>query len=220
MAQAQSRNMSATSLQAYQAERARAQQPPTPVTTQQVRQDPVYTSARSSFGGNADRYYSQRTVVINNYRTTHPEVFSYSQNLRPNYGIFDSSFLTGMMVGAIGTSLYDRATWMASQQHQPWYPQYRADLERQAGDNADLRARMAEMDREIDALRAQNRVPPTPQALPQGVDPAMAIAPEAVNADTPPANNGNNRGGGHTWIWILAGLGILGVVAWFVVKKR
>lgn len=217
MAQAQARNMSASSLQAYQAERARAQQPPTPVTTQQVRQDPVYASARTSFGGNADRYYTQRTTVINNYRTAHPEVFTYSQNMRPNYGIFDSSFLTGMVVGAIGTSLYDRATWMASQQHQPWYPQYRADLERQARDNADLRARLDEMDREISNIRAQGKVPQQPQALPQGVDPTMAIAPEAVNADAASKANG---GGGYMWIWIILGLGAMGVAAWVVVRKR
>jgi len=217
MAQAQARNMSASSLQAYQAERSRAQQPPTPVTPQQVLKDPVYANARTSFGGNPDRYWSQRTNTINNYRTAHPEVFTYSQNMRPNYGIFDSSFLTGMMVGAIGTGLHDRATWMASQQHQPWYPQYRADLEQQAKDNAELRARLDEMDREINIIRAQNKVPQQPQNLPQGVDPTMAISPEAVNAD---AASKINRGSGYIWAWIIIGLGITGaVIVWTVIRK-
>lgn len=213
MAQAQQRQVSSSSLSAYQAERANARTPPNPVSTQQVRNDPVYNSARDSFGGNTDRYFSQRTTVINNYRTSHPDVYAINSGIRPNYGIYDSGFLTGMMMGYVGGSIINNATWMHAQQHQPWYPAYRADLERQAVDNAELRGRITQMDAEIGRLRAQGVQPAAATSLPQGVDPALAIAPEAVIADTPEKSS-------HTWLWVILGIISGGALVWFVMRRR
>jgi hypothetical protein len=213
MAQAQQRQVSSNSLSAYQAERANARTPPSPVSTQQVRSDPVYNSARNSFGGNTDRYFSQRTTVVNNYRSSHPDVYVINAGIRPNYGIYDSGFLTGMMMGYVGGSIIHNATWMYAQQHQPWYPSYRADLERQAVDNAELRGRITQMDAEINRLRTQGVQPTATTSLPQGVDPALAIAPEAVIADSPEKNS-------HTWLWIMLGIIGGGVAVWFVMRRR
>lgn len=197
---ASQKQMSASSLQAYQAERTQARTPPMPVNTNQVRNDPVYSSARNSFGGNADTYYRQRTEVYTVYRQRYPDVVVINQNLRPNYGIYDSGFLTGMVMGYVGSSMIHNATWMAAQQNQPWYPQYRADLERQAQSNAELRAKLAAMDEEIVKLKAQN-IPTTASKLPEGVNPALAIAPEAVIADTPEKSS-------YWWLWGLLGFGV------------
>jgi hypothetical protein len=177
----------------------------------------VYTSARSSFGGNPNTYYERRTVVYNNYRSNHPDVFIINNNLRPNYGIFDSGFLTGMVMGYVGASMVSNATWMLAHQHQPWYNGYYGDLQRQAQTNAELRARLATLEAEMAAQRARGvTVSPTTMALPDGVDPAMAIAPEAVNADadaTPIASSHENNGVG--WGSIL--LMLLGGVILFVI---
>ena len=184
-----------------------------PVASTQVRSSPVYSSASRAWGGNADTYYSRRTVVYSSYRSSHPDVFIITHNMRPNYGIYDSGFLTGMMFGYIGSSMIHNASWMYAQQSQPWYPAYRADLERQAVDNAELRAKMYAMDAEIAKLKAQGVQPQTTNSLPQGVDPAMAIAPEAVMADAPEKPS-------YTWLWIiLAAIGG-GVVVFFVVRRR
>ena len=198
---AQARSASTDTLRAYRAERESATRPPQPVARTEVRQNPVFTDARRSYGGNTDAYMRQRTIDYGSYRDRHPEVFRATQNMQPNYGIFDSNFLTGMMMGVIGTSLYDRATWMNSQQTQPWYPQYRSDLERQARDNADLRYRLDEMDREMARVRAANNHV-TVSALPAGVSPSIAIAPEAVIADA-------DDSGMHWAIWLIIGITML-----------
>ena len=213
MATANNKAVSSSTLSAYQAERSQARQPPMPVASTQVRSSPVYSSASRAWGGNADTYYSRRTVVYSSYRSSHPDVFIITHNMRPNYGIYDSGFLTGMMFGYIGSSMIHNASWMYAQQSQPWYPAYRADLERQAVDNAELRAKMYAMDAEIAKLKAQGVQPQTTNSLPQGVDPAMAIAPEAVMADAPEKPS-------YTWLWIiLAAIGG-GVVVFFVVRRR
>lgn len=219
MAHAQQRNQSLESLRAYQAERTRATNPPQPVQTQQVRRDPIFTASRQSYGGDPARYVEQRREHYYSYRDRHPEVFNATQNMRPNYGIFDTNFLTGLVMGALGTSLYDRATWMNSQTNQPWYPQYRADLERQARENADLRRRLDEMDREMTRIRNEERSSDRAVAgLPAGVPAAVAIAPEAVEADAAPVAAAS---GGYGWIWAILGIFMLvGGVAFFIIRKR
>jgi hypothetical protein len=204
LAAANNKAVSANTLNAYQAERASARTPPQPIPAAQVRGNPVFTSARSSYGGNPDVYYSRRTVVYSSYRSTHPDVFIISGGMHPFYGIYDTGFLTGMWMGYLGESMAHNAMWMYGQQNQPWYPAYRADLEQQAQNNADLRAKMQQMDAEIAQLKAQGVQPPQVTNLPQGVDPSMAIAPEAVMADAPDQQH-------FPWLYAIGGV-VVGAV--------
>lgn len=191
---AQQRSMSTDSYRAYQAERAAAQRPPTPVSTNEVRRDPVFTSARTTYGGDTDRYMRERQTNYSAYRRDNPQVFVITQDMRPNYGMYDSGFLTGMMLGSIGQQAQN-AAWLAAQQNQPWYPAYRADLERQARDNAELRSRMAAMDAEMATLRQNGQVRPV-TSLPAGIDASVALAPEAVIADS-------SGSGWGFWTWFF-----------------
>ena len=225
MAQAQQRNQSLESLRAYQSERNRATNPPQPVATQQVRQDPVFASSRQAYGGDPARYVEQRRDQYYSYRDRNPDVFHATQNMRPNYGIFDTNFLTGLVMGVLGTSLYDRATWMNGQTNQSWYPQYRADLERQARENADLRRRLDEMDREMARIRSEGATSaPAVTALPAGVPAALAIAPEAVEADAAAVNTAKNQppaSTGFGWIiWLVLAAAVAGAVWFFIIIKR
>lgn len=200
LAAANNKAVSATTLNAYQAERSSARTPPAPIPTAQVKNDPVFASARSSYGGNPDVYYNRRTVVYSSYRSNHPDVFIISGGMHPYYGIYDTGFLTGMWMGYVGSSMIHNAMWMYGQQSQPWYPAYRADLEQQAQTNADLRVKMQQMDAEIATLKSQGIQPQQMNNLPQGVDPSMAIAPEAVMADAPEKN------GGFPWLYAMGGV--------------
>jgi len=225
VAQAQQRSQSLDSLRAYQAERGRATSPPQPVAAQQVRQDPVFTSSRQAYGGDPARYVEQRREHYYNYRDRNPEVFQTTQNMRSNYGIFDTNFLTGMFLGALGTGLYDRATWMNGQTNQAWYPQYRADLEKQARENADLRRRVDEMDREMARIRSEGNQPAQAvSALPAGVPAALAIAPEAVEADAAAVDSARAKppaSGGFGWvIWLVVALSAAGAAWFFIIRKR
>lgn len=183
--------MSADSLKAYQAERSTATRPPMPVTKQEATNNP----ARSVYK-NTDSYMQNRTTVVKNYYNNHPGISGMNYGMRPNYGIFDSNFLTGMIMGYVGSNLINNSMWMYSHRNEPWYQSYRSDLNAQAANNAELQAKVAAMDAEIAKLQAANAVPQSKNTLPENVDPALAIAPEAMIA----ADEHNE---GMSWGWAL-----------------
>jgi len=191
--------------------------PPQPVSTSSVRSSPVYASVSRSWGGNADSYYARRTTVYTSYRTSYPSVFIVTHNMYPNYGMYDSGFLTGMFMGYLGSSMVQNAAWLAAQQNEAWYASYRADLDRQAIDNQELREKLAAMDAEIARQRAAGNVAQA-GSLPDGVDPALAVAPEAVNA-VEPEKEQQSSGGGVSWIWVVVGVIVGAVVAFFVLAS-
>lgn len=174
---ASNKKISADSYKAYQAERNNASKPPQPVHATDVKNNP----ARATYQ-NTDQYMNKRTTIINNYNNTHPGWGSMGQGMSPNYGMWSNSFLTGMIMGYVGTSLLSNSMWMYSHMREPWYPSYRADLETQAANNAELKSKLAAMDVEIEKLRVQNAHPLQTNTLPENVDPALAIAPEIMMA--------------------------------------
>jgi hypothetical protein len=217
LAAAQTRQLSANSLSAYQQERANAKVPPMPVVA--PRNNPAFAAARNSYGGNVDTYMSRRQGVYSNYQSSHPQVFVVVHNIHPNYGVYDSGFLTGMMMGAVGASIFENAMWMNAHRTDPWYPQYMQDLNQQAEQNAELREKLAAMNAAMAQAQADGKTV-DPNVLPQGVEPAMAIAPEAVIADQPtvsetPANNGNS----HWFIWSIALVSVAGITYFFTRRK-
>lgn len=181
------------------------------MSANQVSNSGTYGTASRAWNGNTDTYYQQRTVVVNQYRNSYPNVYVVSHNLHPNYGIYDSGFLTGMFMGYLGSSMIHNATWLASQQNQPWYNSYRADLDRQAATNAELRAKIAEMDAEIARQKAAGNVAAS-NSVPQGVNPALAIAPEAVMAATPENTS-------WVWLWIVLAAMAGGFVVYMFVRR-
>ena len=180
MGTAASKSMSNDSLAKYQAERASAKAPPQQVDGASLRSDPSFAATRRQYSS-VDDYMSQRTTHITVYRNSHPDVFIYTRYMYPNYGMYDSSFLMGLMLGYLGSSSTNNAAWLYSHQNDPWYPQWRADMQAQAESNAELKSKMAAMDAEIANLKAQNAKIAT-VALPEGVAGDVAIAPEAVIA--------------------------------------
>lgn len=195
---ASTKSMSQDSLKAYQAERATASKPPQTINTADAKNNP----ARSTYK-NTDQYMSNRTTIVSNYYNTYPGLGGITYHMHPNYGIYDSGFLTGMVMGYVGGSIINNAMWMYSHSHEPWYSGYRADLEAQAANNADLRARLNQMDAEMAKLKAQNVQPQPVNTLPTGVDPALAIAPEAMmTADA-------DEGMSWWWAVVFFGVGLL-----------
>ena len=119
-----------------------------------------------------------------------------------------------MVMGYVGSSMIHNASWWAAQQNQPWYPAYRADLERQAADNAELRAKVSQLDLEVAAQRAAGNVAQA-NSLPPGVNPALAISPEAVVAVTP------DKPDNGTPVWVPMMLTILVVaVGSYLLMRR
>lgn len=174
-------SVSSASFAKYQAERSINMKPPTIVEKSYANSNPVFTNTRSSYGGSFNTYMDKRNNSYNDYRARNPEVFVVNNNLRPNYGVYDSGFLTGMMIGQIGSNHAANMHWMATQYNQPWYTDYRNDLNEQAATNEKLRLKLAELDAEIETLKTRGETP-TITELPPDVLPEIAISPEAVLA--------------------------------------
>ena len=218
VAAAGQRTMGASTYASYAASRADAKQPPLPIAPAAARANPLYSSYRSSYGGNPNTFMARRAPVYDSYRTNHPTVFVISNNLHPNYGVYDSGFLTGMILGAVGASIIENAAWVRAHQQEAWYAQYRADLDVQAQTNADLRAKLDAMDAEVTRQREINSPLPNATALPSGVDPTLAIAPEAVIADADETHNGSS----HVFLWVLGVLLVVSAVGvgFYVGRRR
>lgn len=212
---AASKSMSSSSLKSYQADRANAKMPQAPIDSTAVKSDPAYIAARRTYG-NVDDYMAQRTNYYNVYRTQHPNIVVYSHNMYPYYGTYDNSFLLGMVFGYLGSNTASNAAWFYSHENDPWYSQWRADLNRQAQDNAELKSKLDNVDAEVAQLKTQGTAPVV-KPIPDGIDSSIAIAPEAMLA----ADSTNTSE--TSWIpMILIGIGgVTGILVYlFIVGRR
>lgn len=202
---------SSSTLDQYRAERAKAKTPPTPVDVTATRNDSTFTRAKSQYRS-VDDYWTRRREDSTRYYNSHPDTVFYTRNLAPNYGQYDSGFLTGLLLGHFGSSASSNAAWMYAHQTDSWYPQWRADMDRQAAQNEKLKAKLDEMDAEVRKLKAQG-VQPNPNAeLPADVPSSLAIAPEAMIADDVTDNTEQSSDGPgflHYFLNVLIGLGLI-----------
>jgi hypothetical protein len=167
------RSQSKSSLAAFTTEQNRYKSPP-------FHSYSSITSARSSpmwqtYGRNyrtSDDYWAAR----NRFAATQPPLPSYVVNGPPSYGGIAAAFLGGMLLEHITNPSY--AEYAYSMQGNPGFDQWRSDMNQQAQTNADLKAQLASMDQQVSQLQAHNAAKNT--ALPQGVDPAYAIAPSTA----------------------------------------
>jgi TRAP transporter TAXI family solute receptor len=112
-------------------------------------------------------------------------------NTSPSFGLFNTLFLFWML-----DHMSDRSVAAAAYNHQndPGFKQWRAEVETQAKDNAELKAKLAEMDKQIKAMEG---TPKDPGYLPPGVPVEAALAPAALaKAGKPALRLGTGRPGG------------------------
>ena len=162
--------MSGNALAQYEADRQRSKLPPQPVATE-ARNAPAFSQATRDYHS-MDDYYAARQRGRQGWEQP-PQVVM--QQMSPNYGMWDVLFLSTLMSN-INRPGY--ADWASAHRDDPDYRHWREDADRAANDNADMRHRLDEMD-----ARMHTADPTSSQAsaaLPPGVEPAAAIAPEAM----------------------------------------
>lgn len=204
--------MSRDALAQYDTDRQRSTQPPQAVAAES-RSTPVWGQATRDYHS-MDDYYAARRRARAGWEQP-PAIIV--QHMAPNYGIWDVAFMS-MLMSNINRPGY--ADWAAAHQNDADYRRWRDDAERAAKDNAELRGRLDAMDermRTADATSTQARA-----SLPPGVEPAAAIAPEAM-VDNPfgaatstdaAASTKAHKSGSGFWKWmlgILAGIAVLGL---------
>lgn len=212
-----SRSQSAAALSQFRADQNKFKAPPAaPPPTQQAAQQ---SNAWRSYGANrwntADDFYAARRRAearlppqINNYYQSPPV---WVRNGPPSYGSWAAPFLGGLLLGGIGTKAYD--SWAYSHWNDPGVTQWRADMERQAQDNTELREKMDALNAKVAELQAQNA--PKTDKLPDDIDPSLVVAPETAMLAT--AHSGTNW-----WVWgpLIAIMSIGGFLALCVWVSR
>jgi hypothetical protein len=223
LASQSSKVMSGDALAKYQAERAQAKTPPQPVDINAARRDPIFAQSTSRYS-NINSYMYDRNRSISIYQQSHPNVYIISRNMYPNYGMYDSSFLNGMVMGAIGTEAAN-LLWMYAHQNDSWYNQWHSDLVAQSQNNTDLKAKLDQLEAQLATMKSNNvPISPSSVSLPEGVSPALAIAPETMIANASLQQEEQNSEGGHfllyTIIFVLTMLTLGGVTYLYMVGRK
>jgi len=120
-----------------------------------------------------------------------------------SFGVWDGLFLWSLLsnLGRSGSG-----DFFHNNQNDPGYQQWRQEADRQAQDNAELRQKLDELDRQLAERDSQPR---TPGELPPDIPPEIAKAP-------PQRTPGVPSRAGSEWVWavLLAGGGGIAYLAW------
>jgi len=122
-----------------------------------------------------------------------------------SFGVWDGLFLWSLLSNLNRSGSSD---FFHNNQNDPGYRQWRAEADRQAQDNADLRQKLADLDSQ---LAARDNQPRTPGALPADVPADIAKAPPARTPGV-----AQDQEGGSSWVWVVLAVGAGGLVllAW------
>ena len=154
-----------------------------------------------------------RTIVVNHYYhdygsyTTRRHQFyggwtepSYMYRSAPSFGVWDAVFMWWMLDHLTN----DHSRFFYDHQNDPGYQAWYQQAQVQAQDNAELRAKLDQLNGQMATMKGQ---PVENTFMPSDVPADMALRSDAVVQ--PKAHH-------HTWIWILVGIGMIVVlvVAW------
>ncbi|MDE2825032.1 MAG: hypothetical protein OXI89_02095 [Gemmatimonadota bacterium] len=146
-----------------------------------------------------DNYYAGRDSYYGGmgWRTPGYAFMSY-----PSFGMWDALFMWSML-----DMMSSRRHYAVAHHHanDPGYQEWRGEAERLAEDNAELRAKLDELDKQVATLEG---TPRDPEYLPPGVTPAIALAAEVVATADPnqpriTVNTGVANGNYHRFGQIL-----------------
>lgn len=132
------------------------------------RDNPVYSRASSY---DRSTYWNRRGQYYGDYDPP-----GYVYNMSPSYGMWDTIFLYYML-----SNVSNAGAFAHHHQNDPDYLAWREEADRQARENAELRAQLAAMD----AAAAKVNEPVNPEYLPEGVDADITLAEEARAAQRP-----------------------------------
>jgi hypothetical protein len=148
-------------------------------------------------GGNRGGWYGDRGWA--------PPPFNIGNR---NFGIWDGLFLWALLSNLNRPGAGD---WFHNNQNDPGYQEWRREAERQAQDNADLRQKLDELDRQLKEREGQPR---TPGALPPDVPPDVAEAQPTRTPDLGNAGNDAGSGGGFLLPALAIGVGGVAFLVW------
>lgn len=196
-----SEGRSGAALNSYRSQQDAARRPPE-VSPPPTRSQEQYQYAPRTYGASR---VPDRSGWFNDRGWSAPPSGYYGGNR--NFGMWSGLFL-GAMLSNLGRP--GSADFFHNNQNDPGYRQWRAEADRQAQNNADLRQRLDELDRQ---LAERGNQPRNPGELPADVPPEVA---QATPTRTPGVAADEGSAG---WIWIVLLVGA-GGIAYLVWRRR
>ncbi len=172
--QAEKKKRSLESLERYKAEQTKFKKPEVAVDGSQS--SPLADKAKVYSGFDYGTHYSSWD---NYYKSMGYQPPPYAFNSAPSFGMFDTIFLFWMLDHVTNKNV---AATAYNHSNDPGFQKWRQEVENQAKDNAELKAKLGEMDKQIKALEG---TPKDPAYLPSGVPAEAALAASVLAVKKP-----------------------------------
>lgn len=159
---------------------------------------------------NLPNWETRRNIFRNNHYV--PPYYNPSR-YSGSYGHWDNFFLGYLVSDAfqdLGRFFYNHA-------NDSGVNRWKADLYREAENNADLKARLDKAEKQIADLQAQNAAV-DPSYVPPGIDRDIAITPQSQNQATNPVTQVDQSK--SSFSGIMTTVAIIGALIWFVFFRR
>ena len=162
------------SLEKYKSENSKFKNPEYKV--EGAESSPLNGKAKVYSGFDYGTHYDRRD---NYYRAQGYQPPQNAFNSSPSFGLFNSIFLFWMLDHMSNKNV---AATAYHHENDPGFQKWRQDVESQAKDNVELKAKLAEMDKQIKGMEG---TPKNPGYLPPGVPPEAALATEIFASKKP-----------------------------------
>ena len=139
-----------------------------------------------------------------------PPGYAYTM---PRFGIWDGLFLWFLLDNLTRAGAAD---FFHNHRDDPGYAQWRAEAERRAETDADLRSKLDQLDAQLAEKRDQPR---DPNYLPPDTPREVALAEEPRQPGGAPSDRGGGIGGGIITILLIGGAGIV-LMLWLVRRRQ
>ncbi len=174
--QEQRKRTAQESLRTYQTEQAKFKEPAFKVDQSKFDSNPLYQKGRVYSGFDYNTYYNNRN---NYYKSQGYQAPPYAYNAAPSFGMFDTLFLFWML-DHIGNR--NVAATAYNHSDDPGYKKWRQEAENLSKDNADLKTKLNELDKQVNSMAG---TPKDPGYLPKDVPPDVALAAGVLAAKKP-----------------------------------
>ena len=164
------------SLKAYKTEQTKFKEPAFKVDQSKYESNPLYQKGKVYSGFDYNNYYGNRD---NYYKSQGYQPPPYAYNTAPSFGIFDSLFLFWMLDHISNRNV---AATAYNHSDDPGYKKWRQDTENLAKDNAELKTKLDELDKQVKSMAGS---PKDPGYLPKGVPADVALAATALATKKP-----------------------------------
>ena len=164
------------SLKRYQEEKTRFKNPEFNLDKSKYDSNPLYQKGKVYSGFDYGNHYSNRDIY---YRSQGYQAPGFAFGGAPSFGIFDTLFLFWML-DHIGNR--NVAATAYHHQNDPGYQKWRQEADQLAKDNAELKGKLAELDKQVKTMEG---TPKDPSYLPPGVPPEVALSAAAMASKKP-----------------------------------